>query len=300
MSSKFTDNEILSNLFEGVYFVDKNRKILTWNRGAEQITGFETDKVINKRCYDNILNHVDENGVALCFQGCPLEATIKDGISREANVYLQHIDGHRVPVTVRTIPLLDESQEIIGAMEFFNEAKNDKSLLNRIELYRKESNEDPLTKLPNRRYIEAIIESKIREFRTINVPFGIAFLDIDDFKKVNDNYGHDVGDQVLILISKTVHSNLRNNDFIARWGGEEFIVVFSNVDQHGISVASEKIRHLIETSEIRSTNTKIQVTVSIGASISTEFDTVESLVKRADELMYLSKEKGKNRVTVIK
>jgi len=298
MASEIGKDEILTNLFEGVYFVDKNREISTWNKGAEQITGFSANEVVKRRCYDNILNHVDENGIALCFQGCPLQATMNDGKAREADVYLQHKKGYRVPVTVRAIPLYNDEKELVGAMEFFSENKNDKILLNKIEQYRKESNEDSLTKLSNRRYLEAIIESKIREFRTVNIPFGIAFFDIDDFKKVNDTYGHDTGDEVLKIIAKTAQINLRNNDFIARWGGEEFVIVFSSLDQSGISVVSEKVRHLIESSEIRSNESKIHVSVSIGSTISIETDTVESIIKRADELMYISKINGKNRVTI--
>jgi len=298
MASEIGKDEILTNLFEGVYFVDKNREISTWNKGAEQITGFSANEVVKRRCYDNILNHVDENGIALCFQGCPLQATMNDGKAREAEVYLQHKKGYRVPVTVRAIPLYNDEKELVGAMEFFSENKNDKILLNKIEQYRKESNEDSLTKLSNRRYLEAIIESKIREFRTVNIPFGIAFFDIDDFKKVNDTYGHEIGDEVLKIIAKTTQVNLRNNDFIARWGGEEFVIVFSSLDRSGISIVSEKVRHLIETSEIRSDESNIHVSVSIGSTISIETDTVESIVKRADELMYISKINGKNRVTI--
>jgi len=292
------NEEIVENIIEGAYFVDKERTISTWNHGAEEITGFSSNEVVNRKCYDNILNHVDENGVALCFQGCPLQASMGDGIKRETNIYIQHKDGHRVPILVRAIPLFNEKNEVIGAIEFFNEYKNDNLLMSKIERYRKESSEDQLTKIPNRRYLETIIESKIRDFYTLNTPFGICFLDIDNFKKVNDTYGHDIGDEILKIVTKTVQSNLRNNDYIGRWGGEEFIIIFSNVDKYGISKVSEKVRHLIEKSKYRSSVLEVQVSVSIGATISLATDTVESIVKRADELMYKSKLDGKNKVTL--
>lgn len=298
MKAKINNNEIISNLFEGVYFVDKEREITSWNNGAEQITGFLTNEVVHRKCFDNILNHVDENGVALCFNGCPLSATMIDGKPREANVYLQHKDGHRVPVIVRAIPVMNAESEIVGAMEFFSENKNDVILLNRIEKLRKESTEDPLTKVPNRRYLEAMIESKIREFQTLNLPFGIAFLDIDDFKKINDTYGHDNGDKILILISKTIQANLRNNDCLGRWGGEEFIIILSNMDNSSIKFITEKLRHLIDTSKLRTAEQEMNVTVSIGATVSITNDTSETIIKRADELMYLSKLGGKNKVTI--
>ncbi len=298
MKAILQNEDIIGNLFEGAYFVDKERTITSWNRGAEEITGFTAAEVLNRKCYDNILNHVDENGVGLCFQGCPLQASMVEGVSREASVYLQHKDGHRVPVLVRAIPLFNEKNEAIGAMEFFSENKKEHSLLSKIERYRKESSEDQLTQIPNRRYLETIIESKVREFQTVNTPFGICFLDIDNFKRVNDDYGHDIGDEILKIVSKTVQSNLRNSDSIGRWGGEEFIIVFSNLDIHGLSIVSEKIRYLIENSKYRSGKTEVQVSVSIGATISLETDTVKSIIKRADELMYQSKLDGKNRVTI--
>lgn len=80
--------DILENLYEGVYFVDKERTITSWNNGATQLTGFSQDEVVHKKCFSNILNHVDVNGIALCFDGCPLHATIQDGVPREANVFI--------------------------------------------------------------------------------------------------------------------------------------------------------------------------------------------------------------------
>lgn len=80
-------NDILDNIYGGVYYVDKNRKIKYWNKEAEEITGFSKDEVMGKYCYDNILQHVDDLGVNLCHDGCPLQASINDANKREANIY---------------------------------------------------------------------------------------------------------------------------------------------------------------------------------------------------------------------
>ena len=112
-------NDILDNIYGGVYYVDQNRKIRYWNKEAEKITGFSKAEVIGKHCYDNILQHVDDQGTNLCHNGCPLHATMEDGKKREANVYLHHKDGQRIPVTIRTVPLKDEKNEIVGAVELF-------------------------------------------------------------------------------------------------------------------------------------------------------------------------------------
>ena len=84
------DTNIIESLYEGVYFADKSRTITSWNNGATEITGFSSDEVVHKKCYANILNHVDSNGVALCFDGCPLHATMEDVLPRETKIFLQH------------------------------------------------------------------------------------------------------------------------------------------------------------------------------------------------------------------
>jgi len=296
MDKHFLD--MLEYLYEGVYFVDTNRTITYWNKGAEKITGYTATEVENRKCYENILNHKDENNTSLCHNGCPLHATIGDGNQREARVYLQHKKGHRVPVTVRTMPVYDENNKINGAIEIFIDDKNETKLLSNLEQYRKEASEDTLTGLSNRRYIKSIIESKIIEFHEINIPFGVAFIDIDYFKKVNDDYGHDVGDEILKLVAHTLESNLRHHDAVGRWGGEEFIAIFSDIDAEGMSIITEKLRFLVEASKLRLNDNELHVTISIGSTISKPEDNAESIVKRADELMYQSKIAGRNRATI--
>lgn len=289
--------ELVDQLFEGVYYVDKERLITGWNQGAQDISGFKAEEVVHRHCFENILNHVDQNGVALCFNGCPLHATIADGITRKADVYLQHKDGHRVPVTVKAIPLLNQKGEIDGAIEIFTEINNDIAFKSNLERLQKEVTEDGLTKIPNRKYLWAMIESKLREYKAVGVRFGINFIDIDNFKHVNDTYGHPIGDEVLKLLVKTVVANLRKHDVIGRLGGEEFVIVYSDLDAEGLVVASEKIRKIIEASHLRMKSGDQSITVSVGASLANDQDTVEDLIQRADNLMYVSKKNGKNRVT---
>jgi diguanylate cyclase (GGDEF)-like protein/PAS domain S-box-containing protein len=295
MSAKQTD--IVENLYEGVYFVDKDRTITSWNNGAFDITGFESKEVVHKKCFENILNHVDINGVALCFDGCPLHATIQDGIAREANVFLQHKNGHRVPVKIKALPIYNNEGGIVGAVEIFNEIKEERDISINLLKLQTEASQDALTQVPNRKYLNAIIESKIREFKAVNVSFGINFIDIDNFKHVNDTYGHGVGDDVLKLLVQTIQANLRKNDVIGRLGGEEFIVVFSDINDSGLEKVSEKIRTLVEASALRLIGQDLKITISIGATLVNSTDTVLSIIQRSDDLMYQSKKNGKNRVT---
>ncbi len=289
--------EMLELLYEGIYFVDNDRTITSWNKGAEKITGFKASEVVSKKCYENTLNHCDESGNLLCMNGCPLHATIQDGVPREARVYLHHAEGHRVPVLVKTMPMYDADEKIIGAIEIFIDDGNKIQILNKLEQYRREASEDTLTGIRNRRSLEIVLEEKIKEFEKLQISFGLAFIDIDNFKRINDVFGHDIGDEVLKMIAKTMDKNERLDDVAGRWGGEEFLLIFSNTYADDVAVASERIRFLVEKSFLRNTEEKISVTISIGATEVIRGDTVESIVRRADQLMYQSKTNGKNRVT---
>ena len=102
---------IINNIYDGLYLVDRTRKITFWNSAAERITGFSSAEVVGRRCLDNILVHVDGQGCELCKNACPLAATMKDGVAREADIFLQHKSGYRVPITVRVTPLKDAARQ---------------------------------------------------------------------------------------------------------------------------------------------------------------------------------------------
>ena len=99
--------DIVDNLYDGVYFVDRDRVITYWNKGAERITGYSAKETLGRACRDNLLNHVTANGIELCKSNCPLAAVMQDGNPREAEVYLHHKDGHRVPIIVRATAMRD-------------------------------------------------------------------------------------------------------------------------------------------------------------------------------------------------
>ena len=154
---------------------------------------------------------------------------------------------------------------------------------------------DELTGLYNRRYIHDDISKRIASFARYNTPFSIAFIDIDYFKKINDRYGHDAGDEVLKALSDLVQSELRNSDIFARFGGEEFIAVFPNTSKKDAAVFVERLRNTIQEQRVETTSGSIAFTISIGLTEVIESDKAfDTIVKRADEALYIAKEKGRN------
>ncbi len=288
---------ILDHLYDGVYFVDQNRTVTYWNRGAERITGFSAEEVVGRRCADGVLNHVDEQGRRLCGRRCPLLRTMHDGAPREDHFFLHHADGHRLPVLVRAAPMFDDDGAIIGAVETFSDNSSLVNALQRIHELDDAACRDPLTDVGNRRFADLKLDSSLTEFRGHGMHHGVLFVDVDHFKEVNDQYGHLAGDRVLSAVGRTMLSNLRTTDFVARWGGEEFLAIVYNVDAARLKALAENLRMLVASSTLRMDEGDICVTVSIGATLMRAHDTRESLVQRADALMYRSKQEGRDRVT---
>lgn len=156
---------------------------------------------------------------------------------------------------------------------------------------------DALTGVGNRRYGEITLSTRIYDWNTHSIPFGVLFLDIDHFKLFNDIYGHKTGDDVLLMVGKSISVLLRKMDVVSRWGGEEFVVILPGASKVVVKSVSERIRVLVENSFIMEGDDKLKVTVSIGATMSREGDSAETVIKRADRLMYLSKAAGRNRIS---
>ena len=289
---------IIENLYDGLYFVDRDRVITYWNKAAEQISGFTANEVVGKSCSDNILTHVDIEGNNLCKGMCPLAASIADGKPRESEIYMHHKDGHRIPVSVRVSTLTDAQGKVIGGIELFTDISNQAANELRVKELEKLALLDNLTQLANRNYIEKEIQSRFEEKKRLNVPFGVFFIDIDHFKKFNDTYGHDVGDDVLKFVANTFISNARPFDLYGRWGGEEFIGIIRNINGKDLKLLGNRLRLLIENSYIIHENEKLCVTISIGATLVKDNDTIDSLIKRADTLLYESKTSGRNCLTI--
>jgi diguanylate cyclase (GGDEF)-like protein/PAS domain S-box-containing protein len=294
----FDTVDLLQNVRDGVYFIDRRRRITFWNRAAERITGYSAEKVLGCTCSDNILIHVDRHGTSLCKTLCPLAKSMNDGESREAHVFLHHKQGHRVPVFVRTTRLLDEKGEMVGGAEFFHD-ENDRAVMEeKIEELQLRSFLDSLTQLPNRAYADQEIKAKLAESTQFHIPLGLVFLDIDHFKRVNDEYGHAAGDHALKTVANTIRHLCRPFDTWGRWGGEEFVGIIQNIDLDGVSEIAEQLRILVAETHVHWQEKTLKVTVSLGATIAGAEETSESLVARADSLMYQSKKKGRNRLTI--
>jgi len=298
MKPSIKDEQLLSQLFEGAYVVDKNRKIIYWNTASETITGYGADDVVDHHCYANILQHISEEGVELCRSGCPLHRTLKTGESQQARVYLRHKEGHRIPVSIKSMPIYDDKNIIVAALELFSDERHRKVVHEDFRALQNKVMTDDLTKIPNRRFLDFNLKQALDATETLSLSVGLLFIDIDHFKKVNDTYGHTVGDEILSLVARSLESNLRTGDIITRFGGEEFVGMFKNVSLEHLTTIAEKLRMVVAHSAHRHQGEQLRVTISIGGTLLQKNDTVETFLQRADKHMYDAKINGRDCVVV--
>jgi len=157
--------------------------------------------------------------------------------------------------------------------------------------------EDHLTGLPNRRAAESRLQIEFSRTRRNGPAFAVALLDVDRFKLVNDQYGHQVGDLALVHLAKLLASNMRGGDWIARWGGEEFLVCFHDLDAPGAMTAGERVRKLVRANPVKLAQGELPLTVSAGIALCGPVsDSLEVALASADALLYQAKQTGRDKV----
>jgi diguanylate cyclase (GGDEF)-like protein len=194
-----------------------------------------------------------------------------------------------------------DSGELIARVKVQLKIKNLQDELKKSnDLLRELSNTDPLTRLYNRRYLNQTLQSEMLRAKRYHEALTLVILDIDNFKSINDTYGHQNGDIILMEIAETVRKGRRCYDIAARYGGEEFILVLPGTSLEGGVTVAERVRRDVEVMSYTSPMEKLSVTVSLGISTfpSEGIEDEDALVRRADEALYRAKQNGRNRVEV--
>jgi diguanylate cyclase (GGDEF)-like protein len=174
----------------------------------------------------------------------------------------------------------------------------------RVTMLEQESVTDPLTGIFNRRYMDRRLQEEFARAKDYNMPFSILLLDVDHFKELNDFYGHQGGDQILVSLTRLILNSTRANDVVARYGGDEFMVIASNTHASNASQLSERIRQAIQSRQFEVTgesfeHVTVHLTISVGVSSYYEgVESIQSLIQCADQAMYQAKREGRNRTVV--
>jgi diguanylate cyclase (GGDEF)-like protein len=161
------------------------------------------------------------------------------------------------------------------------------------------SSVDFLTNIPNRRYFFEVGNKSFHLAKREKHPLSIIYIDIDHFKSINDNYGHNIGDEILKLVSSKMNKLIRKSDILARTGGEEFTILLNNTDKENAFILAEKLRTTIENSCYRDKEFEIQVTISLGISeLQNDDEELDSIISRADKALYRAKNESRNKTVI--
>jgi len=226
-------------------------------------------------------------------QSCKQQKTLEESIAfLKNNSQLQDVVGHTENNVLPAIMKLHQATS-----ELQKELKESAAVIKKLSRDLDDANHlaktDSLTGIPNRRGFNEIVSKKIKQAKTEDQTFSMLILDLDHFKNVNDDYGHLVGDSALRYISKLLKEEIKGHDEVARFGGEEFVIILSNITYDNSMKFAENLRATIEKKSLRiKDNTKpLRLTTSIGVAIYQIGESSDELFQRADKALYLAKTK---------
>ena len=283
---------LLNSAGEGIYGVDLEGRCTFVNPAALGMLGYERDELMARSTHA-AFHHHEADGSPYPEGDCPVTITLRDGIRRQTEDAFIRKDGEVFPVQMTVTPMKEEGR-IVGVEVVFQDIARRKAM--EAELLRLATT-DPLTGMANRRRFLEQLEIELARVRRFSQPASLLMADLDHFKRINDTYGHAVGDSVLKHFSAACQQLLRRVDLAGRLGGEEFGILLPGTDGAGARLFAERFRAHIADTPAPTAKGAVVFTVSIGvAEIDPADPAPDNVVARADSALYRAKVGGRNSV----
>ncbi len=276
-----------------LYQLGDNLKEIDQNLSGAQNSHQES--MSSGREFDAVV-HAHVKDIQSTVESAQESSELKEQIQGRLDAIRKHLDQYRETEGSRQQQLEDQLEHLnsrVHGME--NEGEK---LRRRLEEKHEQAVRDPLTGLHNRLAYDERVMQEFARWKRYGQSMVLMMIDVDHFKSVNDTYGHKAGDKALVLISDQLRNHLRESDFLARFGGEEFVVLMPETDIESAVIAAEKLRAAVEKCQFHYQNAQVSITVSAGLAQLRKDDSSESLFKRADAAMYRAKEAGRNQCLV--
>jgi diguanylate cyclase (GGDEF)-like protein/PAS domain S-box-containing protein len=271
-----------------VMITNERQEIVYVNAAFTRITGYEPREVVGRT--PRLLQGPDTNQATRV----SLREALSHGRQAHAEILNYRKSGEPFWVELSIVPVRSPAGTIthwIAVERDITERKEQEREITRLAM------EDYLTELPNRRAAEARLTIEWNRARRDGVGFAMALVDIDRFKLINDQYGHHIGDRALAHVARVLRRNMRGGDWIARWGGEEFLICFHDLDARGALTAGERVRKLVRSKPLKLPQGERQITVSIGVALyHKDVVSLDALLAQADSLLYEAKQSGRDKV----
>ncbi len=288
---------LLDQLHDAVYYADSRRTILFWNQAAERLTGYSQAEVLGRQCFDGLLDHAAVFGCTLCNRECPLELSMRQDRPVHKRLFLRHKDGRRISVDTRIMPVRGDDGTVVGGVAVFSDATTSVVVESAFRQVREAADRDPLTSLANRRYLDRMLAHYLDKLAESSQPCSLIMADLDHFKQVNDTWGHVVGDQALTRFADVLQNQCRSLDLVARFGGEEFVVLLPGLTLETAELIAERLRKSAAVATPEQLGER-RLTASFGVTEAARGESAEQVLNRADTALYRAKALGRNRVEI--
>lgn len=293
-------NTIFDSIRDPLCIFDDDFRIIRVNEAYAHLKNKTVDDLIGRKCHK-----VLQNRNSSC-EGCVVEKTFhsKDPCAKDKLVVLS--DGAGVWMEIYTYPIIDEDGNVSHVIEYVRDVtdrrKSEDEKRRLIDKLEHLSRTDGLTGLMNRRALTENLLYEIDRARRYGAELSLILCDIDNFKAINDTYGHDAGDRALQIVAGTLNTILRKSDMAGRHGGDEFMLILPETSDKGAEGLAEKLLNAVrETTLWAQEGREVRITMSIGVScLELGKDTMDLFIKRADDAMYLSKQGGRDRISTVK
>ena len=285
-------HNIVNELEVGVYIVDRFRKITYWNKGAERLTGYLRQDVVGRFCKDNILVHCDQDGHELCGDECPLLSAIGEGMVREAQIYLRHHDGHRVPVHVQAMPLRDKSGAVTGAAEIFVERIEVPQFCLPETVFAAYGCLDEESGIANRGLTETHLGECLDRFRHHGIRFAMFVIRMDRLEEFRAQHGKDASAAMVRSVARTLQHTLPVSGFLGRWDADRFLIAIPYAGRAPLETIGEQVRVLITCTTVPWWGDHLSVDASVRMTRERVDDTLEALRERIETCFDERKQAG--------
>jgi len=283
---------VLKSAGEGIFGLDLDGNATFVNPAAARMTGWETEELVGHPQHE-VLHHTKPDGFPYPREECPIHAVLEDKTthSRDDEVFWRK-DGTSFPVEYMSSPILQDG-EVVGAVVTFKDITERKFLEEQLH---HQAFYEPLTGLPNRALFMDRLEHTLTRSNRRESSVAVMFVDLDNFKVINDSLGHKAGDELLKVVAERVKSYLRPEDTAARLGGDEFTILVEDVASVGEGVQiAERIAEVLQP-PFTLEEQEVFITTSIGIALNNSTqERAEDLLRHADLAMYRAKHKGKAR-----
>ncbi len=286
--------KLVDSMQDGVAFIDNSLKILLWNRAAERLTGLQAGAVLQKQWTTDLLEMRDGNDLDIA-RDCPIRHCVKSGVQTMRRMTIAGRGDARVAVDAQVVPVIGRNGVTYGATLLMHDASSQITLEERVESLHVKATRDPLTGVSNRAEFDRVHELFVATHLDQNLPCSLIICDLDFFKRINDTYGHQAGDDALVSFAALLQRFGRQGDLVARYGGEEFVILCADCDNMTATDRAEQIRK--EIAEMpQPTLGGRSITASFGVTEVQAGDTPETMLRRADRALLQAKDLGRNTV----